>query len=48
MNWKLEGLNQNNEWVLLDKKRNDRSLSSKGAINTFSIQTDQYCKSFKL
>ena len=36
--WKIEGSNDNNNWTLLDKRTNDRSLDGSGFSNTFEIE----------
>ena len=36
--WNIEGSNDNNNWTLLDKRTNDRSLDGSGFSNTFEIE----------
>lgn len=39
-NWVLEGSNTDDNWKILDNRKNDKSLTSSSAIITFKIQED--------
>jgi hypothetical protein len=47
-NWVFEASNDEKNWVLIDTRNNDSSLSSKGASKTFSVSLSKHFRIFRI